>query len=86
MMQNIFMRTTVTLEQDVYDLAAIYAKGRGITLGRAIGELVRKGQAKPSEQAPSQRLKRLPNGLLVLAGRGKAITSEMVRTALEEDD
>jgi hypothetical protein len=80
------MRTTVNLDPDVYELASLYAKGRGVTLGTAIGELVRKGQtAEPSDSA-SPRLKRLPNGLLVLASRGRTITPEMVKAALEEDD
>jgi hypothetical protein len=80
------MRTTVTLDQDVYEIATLYSKGRGVTLGAAIGELVRKGlEARSAEPSPSPRLKRLPNGMLVFAGTGKVITSEMVKEALEED-
>ena len=81
------MRTSVTLDQDVYELAVLCAKGRGVTLGAAIGELVRKGQeARTTEPSPSPRLKRLPNGMLVARARGRVITSEMVKAALEEDD
>lgn len=81
------MRTSVTLDEDVYQLAYLCAKGRGITLGAAIGELVRKGQeARLAEPSPSPRLKRAPNGLLVFAGTGRVITNEMVKAALEEDD
>jgi hypothetical protein len=83
---NEFMRTTVRLDPDVYELASLYAKGRGVTLGTAIGELVRKGQSALSSDSPSPRLKRQPNGLLVVATRGRTITPEMVRAALEEDD
>ena len=45
-MHNSPMRTTVTLDQEVYELAYLYSKGRGVTLGKAISELVRKGKMK----------------------------------------
>jgi hypothetical protein len=79
------MRTSVTLDQEVYELAYLYAKGRGVTLGKAISELVRKGQeSRLAEPALSPNLKRLPNGMLVARRRGRVITSEMVKKALEE--
>ncbi len=86
LVHNRLMRTTVNLDPDVYEVASLYAKGRGVTLGAAIGELVRKGQSAQPSGSPSPRLKRLPSGLLVVASRGRAITPEMVKTALEEDD
>lgn len=80
------MRTSITLDEDVYQLASLYAKGRGVTLGAAIGEMVRKSAAAPRSDSPSPRLKRAPNGLLIFSGTGRVITSEMVKGALEEDD
>jgi hypothetical protein len=80
------MRTSVTLDEDVYELATLYAKGRGVTLGAAISELVRNGNETRRAESISPRLKRLPNGLLVARSRGKVITPEMVKKALEEDD
>lgn len=80
------MRTTVTLDEDVYQHAALYAKGRGVTLSKAICEMVRKGADALQFANPSPRLKRAPNGLLILAGDGRVITSEMVKAALEEDE
>jgi hypothetical protein len=86
-MHTIPMRTTVTLDDDAYELAMLCAKGRGITLGEAISEFVRKGQeARVAETSLSPRLKRLPNGMLVARSRGRVITPEMVKAALEEDD
>ena len=86
-MHNAPMRTTVTLDDDAYETAMLCAKGKGITLGAAISEFVRQGQAARSlESSPSPRLKRLPNGMLVARARGRVITSEMVKAALEEDD
>ena len=79
------MRTTVTLDDDVYQLATLYSRGRGITLSAALSELARKGGTAPAE-SPSPRLVKAPNGLLIIPARGRVITSEMVREALEEDD
>ena len=87
MMHNSLMRTTINLDDDAYELAMLCAKGKGVTLGAAISEFVRKGQeARLAEPSPSPRLKRLPNGMLVARARGRVITSEMVKAALEEDD
>ena len=84
-MHNHSMRTTVTLDQDVYELATLYARGRGVTLSAALSELARKGSAAPPEST-SSRLVRAPNGLLIIPAEGRVITSEMVKEALEEDD
>jgi hypothetical protein len=84
------MRTTVTLDDDVYELAMLCAKGKGITLGAAISEFVHKAQdarrAESKELSPN--LERLPNGMLVFKSRGdgRVITNEMVKAALEEYD
>jgi len=87
LMHNRSMRTTVTLDDDAYEVAMLCAKGKGITLGAAISEFVRQGQeARFLEPSPSPRLKRLPNGMLVARARGREITSEMVKAALEEYD
>lgn len=77
----------VTLDDDAYELATLYSKGRGITLGTAINELVRKG-IEAARTGSSSRLKRAPNGLLIYASQGnrRVITNEMVKKALEEDD
>ncbi len=80
------MRTTVNLDQDVYELATLYARGRGVTLGAALNELARKGTQTASPESQSPKLVRAPNGLLILPARGRVITSEMVKKALEEDD
>jgi hypothetical protein len=84
-MHNRWMRTTVNLDDDAYELAMLCAKGKGITLGAAISEFVRKGnEARLAEPELSPNLKRLPNGMLVARRRGRVITSEMVKKALEE--
>jgi hypothetical protein len=48
------MRTNVTLDDDVHQLASIYASAKGITLGAAISELIRKAEATPQPPPDSQ--------------------------------
>ena len=86
MMHTNRMRTSVTLDQDVYELAYLYSKGRGVTLGKAISELVRKGNEARRSESISPRLMRAPNGMLIARPQGRVITNEMVKAALEEDD
>jgi hypothetical protein len=88
MMHNDFMRTTVNLDDDAYELAVLCAKGKGITLGAAISEFVRKATRPQDSEELSPNLKRLPNGMLVFKARkgGPVITTEMVKAALEEYD
>jgi len=45
------MRTTLTLDDDVLELAARQAKARGLSLGKAVSDLARRGLGAP---APSQ--------------------------------
>jgi hypothetical protein len=85
MMHITCMRTTINLDEDVYQLASLYATGRGMTLGAAIGELVRKANGAAGSPSVSPRLKTLPNGLRVFAARGRVITSEMVKAAQEDE-
>jgi len=42
------MRTTITLEDDAFGLAQSYAQARGLTLGQAISELIRRGTSDTS--------------------------------------
>jgi hypothetical protein len=80
------MRTSITLEEDVYQHATLYAKGRGVTLSTALTEIARKGLEAMHSTSPSPRLIRAPNGLLIIPSDGRVITSEMVKAALEEDE
>jgi len=84
LVHNGCMRTSITLDDDAYQLASLYAAGRGITLSAAINEAVRK-IGEPQSASTSPRLKTLPNGLKVIAARGRVITSEMVKEALEDE-
>lgn len=84
-MHNRFMRTSITLDDDVYELAVLYSHGKGITLGAAIGELVRRGEATPPS-ADTSGLKRAANGLLVFPAKpGRVITPELVKKYQEDE-
>jgi macrodomain Ter protein organizer (MatP/YcbG family) len=47
------MRISITLDEDVYQFAKLYAKERGVTLSKAISELVRKGAEVLQSASPS---------------------------------
>jgi len=80
------MRTNINLDTDAYDFAYAYAHAKGITLGAAISELVRKAERAPEPPvSESPRLKVNEHGLLVIAATGNVITPEMVKEFSEDD-
>lgn len=42
------MRTTLSIDDDVFELAARQAKLRGVSLGKTISDLVRRGLTAPT--------------------------------------
>jgi len=83
------MKTTVTLDDEAYELAMLRARGRGITLGAALSECVREAQEARSQSKPLHGgLVRGPNGVLMRpAGKGNPVlTTEMVKKAIQEMD
>jgi hypothetical protein len=77
------MRTNVTLDEDVHQFASIYARAKGITLGAAIGELIRKAEATPP---PAPDIRRSANGLPCFPATGKVLTLQMIKEAESEFD
>ena len=75
------MRTNVTLDDDVHQLASIYASAKGLTLGAAMGEFIRKAEATPS---PAPDIRRSPSGLPCFPPTGRVLTSKMVKDAESE--
>ncbi|MDR3752579.1 MAG: hypothetical protein P4K93_17330 [Terracidiphilus sp.] len=78
------MRTTIQLDDDIHDIAWIYARARDISLGAALSELVRNGKAasSPSERV---RIETAPNGLPIIRSGGRKLTPEIVKEAQEDD-
>jgi hypothetical protein len=67
------MRTTLNLDDDVFQLARGYAESRSVALGKAVSELVRKGLRAPTPT-------RMVNGLLVFdVASDQRISSERVK-------
>jgi len=68
------MRTTLTLDDDVAELAARQAKARGQSLGKTVSDLVRRGLSAPTASTEK-------GGLIVfqLPADSPKVTTETVR-------
>ena len=68
------MRTTLTLDDDIFQIAKDYAESRSIGLGKAVSELVRRGSSLPMPT-------RIVNGLHVFDSPpgSPIVTSKKVR-------
>ncbi|HTX75745.1 MAG TPA: hypothetical protein VMD29_06030 [Terracidiphilus sp.] len=76
------MRTSINLDEDSHQFAAIYANARGITLSAAINELIRKAETAPT---PAVELRRSASGLPMFPPTGRTITSKVVKELEEEE-
>jgi hypothetical protein len=77
------MRANVNIDADAYGFASTYASAKGIPLGAAISELLRRAEQAP--EPPSSMLKTNRLGLLVKAKTSQVITPEMVKELSEDD-
>ena len=77
---NIDMRTTITMDEDTAKVAILYARSRGVSLSKAISELIQRGTR------PRARIKYV-NGWPVfdLPKSGRPITTEHVKMLEDED-
>lgn len=75
------MRTTLTLDDEAFELAHKYAKSRSMGLGKAVSELVRKGASVPVQT-------QVVNGfhVVVLPPGSPKVTSEDVRRMQDESE
>jgi hypothetical protein len=80
-------RANINLDNDAYSAATAFAAARGIALGAAISELIRRAERAPELPLnASQKLKRDQHGILIVKAAGPGLTSEMVREESEDDD
>ena len=79
------MRANVNLDPDVYTFASTYARAKGIPLGAAITELLRRAEQAPEPTSALLTENRL--GLLVRAKQDgeKVVTRAMVKELSEDD-
>jgi hypothetical protein len=68
------MRTTIALDDEMFDLVRRQAKQRGVSLGRAVSDLIRRGLNAPAEAEQK-------NGVVMfkLPSDSPEITTERVR-------
>jgi hypothetical protein len=73
------MRTTISLDDDVFQVVKNYAEARSVGMGKALSELVRRGLEAPVKT-------RMVNGLVVFdipEGSGR-VSAERVKELAEE--
>lgn len=79
-------RANINIDNDAYDVATAYAAAKGIALGAAISELIRRAEHAPElPLSASPRLRRDEHGFLVVKSSGETITSELVRDQSEDE-
>ena len=76
----IYVRTTLSLDDDVFQVLKTYAEKRSLAMGKAVSELVRRGLNAPVKT-------RVINGLVVfdVPESSEPVTSELVKQ-LEADE
>ncbi len=77
------MRANLHLDTDVYTFASGYANAKGLPLGAAVSELLRRAERAP--ELPSPLLATNKRGMLVKAKTGRAVTPRMVKDLSEDD-
>ena len=78
-------RANVNLDNDAYSAATAYAAAKGLALGAAISELIRRAEQTPGPPiSASSKLVRDGHGFLVVKGSGAVITAEMVSAESED--
>jgi len=78
-------RANVNLDSDAYSAATAYAAAKGLALGAAISELIRRAEQAPEPPiSASSKLVRDAHGFLVFKDPGPIITAEMVRAESED--
>lgn len=74
------MRTTLSLDDDVFHLVKTYAENRSLAMGKAVSELVRRGLNAPVKT-------RVVNGLVVfdVPADSELVSSELVKRLEAEE-
>ena len=77
------VRANLNLDTDVYNFAWSYASAKGLPLGAAVSELLRRAEQAP--ELPSPMLVTNSRGMLVKAKTGRVVTPRMVKDLSEDD-
>jgi hypothetical protein len=76
------VRTTINVDDDVYEAARALAESERETIGRVLSRLARRGLAPT--RIPGKRRRGFP--IVALPEGSPPVTPETVKRALEEDD
>ena len=74
------MRTTLSLDDDVFQVVRRYAESRSLALGKAVSELVRKGLASPTHTRTVNGIQVFdvpPDSPRITSSRVKELESEL---------
>jgi hypothetical protein len=88
MVHNKVMRTRTNLhiDNDALKIASLYANAKGVSLGVAVSELIRRAEETPEPPiSVSSKLKTDEFGYLVVRAAGEPATPEMVKEALDDE-
>lgn len=77
------MRTTISIDEDVHEFASIYAASRGITLGSAVNELIRKAKSAPAPE-PDVYISPL-TGLRAFPPTGPTVLTRQIKEIEEQE-
>jgi len=77
-------RTNLHIDNDALAFASSYANAKGVSLGIAVSELIRRAEQTTGQEIPSPRLVMNRHGYLEIADTGDRITPEMVKEASED--
>lgn len=77
------MRTTVTIDDDVYEAALANARATGRRLGRVLSDMAR--AAIEPQQAPPSRRKRARFAAFDVPEGSRVIPASRIQSALDED-
>lgn len=81
------VRTTLEIDDRVLEFARRYAQAEGLSLGKVISELARRGADSITVSGVGDGLVRHPDGLVTIDPRlGRPVTAEQVDAAVERFD
>lgn len=80
------MRANINLDTEAYNFASAYAAAKGIPLGAAVSELLKRVQSLPEPPlSSSPHLVMTERGFYVRAKMGRTVTPKMVKELAEDE-
>jgi hypothetical protein len=77
------MRTTLTLDEDVFAVARLRAQRERVSLGEAVSRYVREGLRANAQVAPSAT--KLAGKYSILPARDEIVTTEHIRRLMDQE-